>query len=208
MIGLFSNADVEVSVSTGWSGRPRSWQADAVSLGASFRLSDAFAVMAQGSYAVGSDRHVVRGGLGPASFALDVRPLLTNRIQLSLQPQLTLVGPSLTVTLPVLLDVALGDAGAGLQVELGRGLTTGGSSGAWADGSWGAGVTVAAPLGDVSTVMLGYSQQADAGLALGEGWIQAGYARALGADAVTLLCSLGRSTAGNSAASLGVSVGF
>jgi len=71
-------------------------------------------------------------------------------------------------------------------------------------------VGFATPLTASSVLMFDYTQEASAGLVMGEGWFEVGYVheRLLGSPHLSLLSSLGRSTRNNVAGMLGVQVGL
>lgn len=204
----------EINLTVGWSGSPDAWEAEAPLVDANLGITDNIHVNAEIPYLVGADGGGVASGLGTAAVAVKVRVLHRDRVQVALHPAVELPpipgvgleeGGSWRVTVPVVLDLAVGSGGSGVGFQLARSFT-----GAARDDTWGAAVGFATPLSDTSVLMFDYTQESAADLSFGEGWFEVGFVRErlFGSEHLTLLSSLGRSTWNNSAAMLGVQVGI
>lgn len=202
----------EVNLTAGFSGNAKSWEAEAPLVDANLGLTDNIHVNAEIPYVLTGEGGAVSTGLGRGALAVKVRVLHLERVQLAFHPAVEFPPiPAVSVeahgsasfTLPVVLDFAVGDRGAGVGVQLSHTFT-----GTWANDGWGAAVGFATPLDDSSALMFDYTQEATANLAFGEGWFEVGYVHEnlFGSEHLTLLSSLGRSTQDNTAAMLGIQV--
>ncbi len=202
---------VEINLTMGAEGGAEGWSTESPLVDANYGLTDNIHVNAEIPLTLVGGAAPVSVGLGQAAVAVKVRLVHLPKLQLAVHPAVALppipsvsVEPDapVTFTLPVVLDVALGDTGAGVGVQLSRTFSP--------EGAWGAAVGFATPVADGSVVMFDYTQDAAADLTLGEGWFEVGFVheRLFGAEALTLLTSLGRSTEGGSAAMVGVQVGI
>lgn len=210
----------EVNLTLGFTGGRDGWEAEAPLVDANYGLTENVHVNAEIPLVLSGADGAVTAGLGRGAAAVKVRFVHTDRVQLAVHPAVEL--PPLpgvsadregtaSVTLPVVLDVALGPSGAGLGVQLSHTFTgTTGAEGWGAEDGWGAAVGFATPLATGTVLGFDYTQEAAADVTLGEGWFEAGlvHERLFGSEALTLLASLGRSTEGRTAAMLGVQVGL
>jgi len=203
---------VEINLTVGLAGNRRAWEAEAPLIDANYGLTDNIHVNAEIPFVLAAEEGERGTGLGRGAVAVKVRLLHTDRVQLAVHPAVELpplpavsveAKGSASVTLPVVLDVAVGDRGVGIGIQASRTFT-----GAAGDDAWGAAVGAATPLSASSVLMFDYTQEATADLALGEGWFEVGlvHEKLLGSEHLTLLCSLGRSTEGNTAAMTGVQI--
>lgn len=202
----------EINLTAGFSGSATSWEAETPLLDANLGVTGDIHINAEIPYVIGVDGGVFNSGLGRGAFAVKVRVLNGDRVHVALHPAVEFppiatvsyeARGTASVTIPAVIDIALGQNGAGVGLQLSRTFT--GTSGA---DSWGAAVGFASPLGDSSVLMFDYTQEAAANLTFGEGWFEVGYVheKLFGSDHLTLLSSLGRSTKDNTAAMLGVQV--
>lgn len=202
----------EINLTAGFSGNATSWEAEAPLVDANLGLTDNIHINAEIPFVLAAEGRELTSGLGRGAFAVKVRVLHKDQVQLAFHPSVEFpplpavsvdAAGSFSVRVPVVLDVALGERGAGAGVQVARTFT-----GADATDTWDAAVGFATPLADASVLMFDYTQEATANLAFGEGWFEVGYVHEnlFGSEHLTLLSSLGRSTQGNSAAILGVQV--
>lgn len=204
----------EINSTVGLAGGRNAWEAEAPLVDANYGVTDNIHVNAEIPFVLAGGDGDLGTGFGRGAFAVKVRVLHTERAQLAIHPavefpplpavSLDATG-SASVTLPAVLDLAVGRGGSGVGMQVSRTFT-----GSTADDAWGAAVGFATPLSPSSVLMFDYTQEATAGLSFGEGWCEVGYVheRLFGSDHLTLLSALGRSTEGNSAAMLGVQVGI
>lgn len=205
---------VEVNLTAGGVVGAGGWEAEAPLVDANLGITGDIHINAEIPLAFAGSGKGTDVGLGQAAVAVKVRVLHRDRVQLALHPAVELPpipavavdpGGSWSVTLPVVLDMAVGDTGAGVGVEVGHTFTPG-----LADDTWQAMVGFATPLDAETVLMFDYAQEAGMTGPLGEGWFEAGltHERLFGSDHLTLLTSLGRSTEGRTAAMVGVQVGI
>ncbi len=200
----------ELNLTAGLAGEAKEWEAEVPLVDANVGLTDNIHVNAEIPYVVQSGESGMETGLGRGAVAVKVRLLHKQRVQFAIHPAVELPplpkvsvdasgGP--TVTLPVVLDVALGQSGVGLGIQLARSLT-----GARREDAWSGCVGLASPVGPGSVLMVDYTQDASAGGVFQEGWFEVGYVREalFGSEHLTLLSAVGRSTMGASRALLGV----
>jgi hypothetical protein len=202
----------ELNLTAGFAGKGREWEAEAPLVDANVGITDNIHVNAEIPFVVQADESGMDTGLGRGAVAVKLRLLHKRRLQLAIHPAVELPplpkvsvdnsgGP--TVTLPAVLDVALGQSGVGLGLQLARSFT-----GARGEDAWSACVGLASPLGSNSVLMVDYAQDLSVRGRFGEGWFELGYVggQLFGSDHLTLLSSVGRSTAGDSRAQLGIQV--
>lgn len=204
----------EINLTAGVSGGPGGWEAETPLLDANLGVTDNIHVNAEIPFVVAGDGAGVASGLGRGAFAVKVRVFHRDRAQVALHPSIELPpipagsverAGAISVRLPAVVDVALGERGAGAGFQVARTFT--GSAGA---DQWDAAAGFATPLGPGGVLMFDYTQEASANLVLGEGWFEVGYVHEalFGSEHLALLASLGRSTQGGSAAMVGVQVGI
>ena len=204
----------EINFTVGFSGRPGNWEAETPLIDGNYGLTDNIHVNAEIPYVVGAEDGSPNHGIGRGAVAVKVRVLHQERLQLAFHPAVEF--PPLpvgsyeksgvaTVTIPVVLDLAVGEHGAGVGIQFSRSF-----NGLSLDGDWGAALGFASPLNDESDILFDYTQQADPLLRFGEGWFEVGYVHGnlFGSEHLTLLSSVGRSTQGNTSVLLGVQVGL
>lgn len=204
----------EINLTIGGVFAKDAWEAEAPLVDANLGLTRDIHVNAEMPLALAGEATGATVGLGQAAVAVKWRVVHRDRVQVALHPAVELPPipgvavdptgiPSLTV--PVVVDLAVGDAGAGIGLELAHTFT-----GGWKADEWQAMAGFATPLGAETVLMFDYAQEADSVGALGEGWFEAGlvHERLFGSEHLTLLASLGRSTEGRTAAMVGVQVGL
>jgi hypothetical protein len=203
----------ELNLTVGFSGRPGSWETEAPLLDANFGLTDDIHVNAEIPYVFGVEDGAAKHGLGNAAVAVKLRVIHRERIQFAFHPAVALpplpggvsyeAHAGVSLTLPVVVDVAVGDRGAGVGFQLSRTFT-----GVARADDWGAAIGIASPVGACGALLFDYVQHAGPDRALGEGWLEVGYVRGnlFGSEHLTLLSSLGRSTYGNTSGLLGVQI--
>lgn len=204
----------EINLTIGGVFAKDAWEAEAPLVDANLGLTRDIHVNAEMPLALAGTAAGASVGLGQAAVAVKWRVVHRDRVQVALHPALVLpplpgvaldpaAGASLTV--PVVVDLAVGGSGAGVGLELAHTFT-----GTWKADGWQAMAGFATPLGAGTVLMFDYAQEADAVGALGEGWFEAGlvHERLFGSEHLTLLASLGRSTAARTAAMVGVQVGI
>lgn len=204
----------EINVTVGGVVGGGRWEAAAPLVDANLGLTGNIHVNAEMPLAIIGDAGGAAVGLGQAAVAVKVRVVHRDRVQIALHPAVDLpsipgagvdptAGASLTV--PVVLDLAVADTGAGVGLELAHTFT-----GTWSADGWQALAGFATPLAPGTVLMFDYAQEAGATGALGEGWFEAGlvYERLFGSDHLTMLTSLGCSTEARTAAMVGVQVGL
>lgn len=203
---------VEINLTAGFSGNRNAWESEAPLIDGNYGLTDNIHVNAEIPLVVGADEGQVGAGLGNAAVAVKLRVLHKERVQLAFHPALDLpplpVGafdPSgtLSFTLPVVMDVTLGEGGTGLGVQLAHTFTAG-----LADDTWSAALGLAHPLGETGDLMFDATLETDSHLLPGEAWFEAGYVRGdlFNQEWLTLLSSAGLSTQHNVGLLLGVQV--
>lgn len=198
----------EINVTVGASGQPGAWEAETPLVDANLGLTSFLHVNAEIPYVVGDSGR----RFGNAAVAVKVRVLNTDRVSIAVHPAVDLPpipgvsfdnGGGVVVTVPVVVDVAVGEAGFGFQLSRSF-------SAVPSDDTWAAAVGVAEPVWASGVLMFDYTQEAGPQLQIGEGWLEVGYVQEglFGSDHLTLLSSLGRSTLGNTSVLLGVQVGL
>lgn len=205
---------VEINLTAGFSGNGISWESETPLIDGNYGVTDNIHVNAEIPFVVGADDGQRSSGLGNAAVAVKLRVLHKERVQLAFHPAVEFPslpvgaydeGGSLSLTVPVVMDVALGQRETGLGVQLARTFTKG-----LADDSWSAAVGLAHPLGETGDLMFDVTVEADSHLALGESWTEVGYVRGdlFGKEWLTLLSAAGLSTQHNASALLGVQLGL
>lgn len=198
----------EINVTLGFSGTREEWETELPLVDANYGLTDNIHVNAEIPWVVTGEGT----GLGRGAAAVKLRVLHRERVSLALHPAVEFPpipkvslesAGSVSFTLPVVLDVAVGDHGGGLGIQCSHTFAADG------DG-WGAAVGFATPLADGHVLMVDYTQEATAALELEEGWFEVGYVQEglFNNPHLTLLSALGRSTQGRSSAMVGVQLGF
>ena len=204
----------EINLTTGFSGKSGEWESELPLLDGNIGVTDNIHINAEIPYVVAQGDSSVVHGFGRGALAVKVRVLHRKRVQLAFHPAVEFPplpavsiekSGNFTVTIPVVLDLAVGSAGSGIGLQLSRSFTR-----VAADDAWGAAIGFATPIDDVSDLMFDYTQEADRSVHLGEGWFEVGYVRGnlFGSEHLTLLSSIGRSTLNNTNALLGVQVGI
>ena len=203
---------VEINLTAGISAGRASWEVETPLVDANLGLTDNIHINAEIPYVLAAEGGQAGSGLGRGAFAVKVRVLHKDRVQLAFHPSVEFPpvpaislddAGSFSVRVPVVLDFAIGVGGAGAGIQLARTFT-----GASATDTWDATVGFATPLAESSVLMFDYTQEAAATVVFGEGWFEVGYVQdnLFGSAHLTLLSSLGRSTRNNSAAMLGVQI--
>ena len=204
----------EINLTAGGTVGRDGWELEAPLVDANLGLTSNIHVNAEMPLAFAGGTSPTAIGLGQAAVAVKWRLLHRDRVQIALHPAVELppipgvaAAPSgrPSLTLPVVVDLAVGPSGAGVGLELAHTFT-----GTWVDDGWQAMAGFATPLSDGTALMFDYAQEAGATGVLGEGWFEAGlvHERLFGSEHLTLLASLGRSTEARSAAMIGVQVGI
>lgn len=194
---------VEINLTAGLAGSRTNWEAEAPLLDGNVGVTDNIHINAEIPFVFGAEDGQPSSGLGDAGIAVKLRVLHQERVQLALHPAIAL--PHLSLTVPVVLDVALGQGGTGLGLQLAHTFTPG-----LEEDTWSAAVGLAHPLGDTGDLMFDLTAEADTHLQLGECWGELGYVRGdlFHQEWLTLLSSAGLSTQHNASALLGVQLGF
>ena len=203
---------VEVNLTAGFAGRAGAWESETPLIDGNLGVSDNIHINAEIPLVFGVREDGFGLGLGHAAVASKIRFVHTDRVQAAIHPAIDL--PSmpwgawepdspLSLTLPAVVDVALGQGGLGLGVQLAH---------TWApvsgEHSWSGDLGLAHPLGQDGTGMLNLALEAAGDLSSGEGWLELGYVREslFGVEGLSLLSSAGVSNGGELEALLGVQV--
>jgi len=200
---------VEVNLTAGFAGRRGAWESEAPLIDGNLGVSDNIHVNAEIPLVFGVREDGFGLGLGHAAVASKIRLVHGDRVQLAVHPAVDLPAlpwgawerSPLELTLPAVIDVALGSGGLGMGVQLAHAWTPSTS-----EHGWSADLGLAHPLGAQGAGMLNLAGEADGTFSSAEGWLELGYVREalFGRDGVTLLSSAGLSTAGELEALLGV----
>ncbi|HTM45154.1 MAG TPA: hypothetical protein VL137_09385, partial [Polyangiaceae bacterium] len=107
------------------------------------------------------------------------------------------------VTLPVIADLAIGNWGTGLGLQLSRSFSADVSA-----QNWQGGVGLAQSIDERNDLMLIYVQETERDFSFADGWCEASFVHRhlLGTDHLSLLSLLGRSTHNNSEILLGIRI--
>ena len=201
---------VEVNLTAGWSGRAEGWESEAPLVDGNLGLSDNVHINAEIPLVIQGGAGGLSAALGNAAVACKVRILHRPGLQLAIHPALDLpsfhqepgaTGEPLVLTLPAVVDAALGSGGLGLGAQLAH--TWAPSTG---EHGWGAALGLAHPLGETGVLMGDLTLETDGRLSPGEAWGELGYVREglFGREGLTLLSSAGLSVGGEAEALLGV----
>lgn len=186
---------LELNLTLGFSGKAGAWESEAPLIDGNYGLSDNVHINAEIPYTFGQSEGQWTQGLGDAAIAIKYRFVHQEQFAWAIHPELAFspMGEGhLAFTLPIVMNVAIGNKGLGMGLQVSHTFQ------ADAD-SWGAALGLSHPLGEKGAWMVDYSQEA-------EGWLEVGYVRdeIFGMPAWTLLSSVGRSTQGNTSALLGL----
>lgn len=198
---------VEVNLSVGLEASADGWEVEAPLVDANLGVAKGVHLNAEVPLVETAD------GVGLGNVAAAVKIVVLDRptCRLSIHPEVGFpafpgigADPSASweATLPVIFDVALGDGGLGLGVEVAHTFT-----GTWADDDWTGMIGLGMPVSDDVALMVDYTQDASMELRPTDGWFEAGATIGLGEHA-TGLVSAGRSTTDGARAFLGVQLGF
>ena len=131
----------EVNLSSGFSGNKDVWESEAPLLDANYGLTENIHINAEIPYVFSQDADAAQAGFGRAALALKFRLLHRDDIQIAAHPSFEFppipnisldADGSATLTLPLILDLALGRTGAGMGLEFARTIDLHGRGISWA----------------------------------------------------------------------------